>query len=46
MYEPVVIVCHGEAQEQNSKESDERRLRKSRTAIFPLPGKLYLAMEA
>jgi hypothetical protein len=46
MDEPVVIACHGEAQEQNWKESDERRLRKSTADIFLLSGKLCLAMEA
>jgi hypothetical protein len=46
MYEPVVIACHGEAQEQNCKESDERRLRRSNTAIFLLSGKLCFALEA
>jgi hypothetical protein len=45
MYEPVVIACHGEAHEQNWKESDERRLRKSSTTIFLLSGKLCLAMK-
>ena len=44
IYEPVVMVCHGEAeaQEQRWKERDERRARKSSAAIFLLSGELCL----